>query len=184
MKEFVKETLCKAELTSLLTQLAVERNNIARLLCDSIDIKKKIETVLETVPELTDLNIELIRNKFELDLSGQERANLEGRVRLVGKDLASDFPNSEAPVGITVKQFDTLEITDSQALKLWAVYNLPSAVSVDERAALKAIANLEVPFAKVVKEPRVSISSDLTAYLPKPEETGEGSQDTPALIAP
>ena len=163
-------------------ELAWSRNEIARLLSESIEIKKKIETLIESIPEYGELKIDLEKNSFALNMASQERANLEGQIKLLGGQLAKIDEGGVIPGGLTVKKFDTLEITDEFEFKLWAVKYIPSAVSVDQRAAIKAMEYLELRFAKVTKEPRVQIASDLSAYIPKPEETSETSQDTLPLI--
>ena len=172
----------RSSLSVEIGELAWSRNEMSRLYSESIEIKKKIETLLESIPEYGELKIDLEKNSFALNMASQERANLEGQIKLLGGQLARIDEGGVIPGGLTVKKFDTLEITDAQAFKVWAVNFLPSAVSVDEKATMKAIANMEVAFAKVVKEARIQISSDLSTYIPKPEETSETSQDTLPLI--
>lgn len=75
---------------------------------------------------------------------------------------------------VTVKQFTCLSY-DPQAALEWCKSNLPKAVKLDERVFekhAKAVAETgPVPFVTLFVEPRAQIATDLSAYLPEPDET-------------
>lgn len=163
-------------LESYLRILAIDRNNITRLLSHKADIRVKIDDLLREHSEYSQLVVSIQSDDEALNYIEKNRTELEKDIRRMTSEIAQEFPEATLPTGASVKRFDKLEITDEQAAKLFLVYNRPDALRIDEKMLLEIVKVLKPPFAKVESEPRGQIASDLSAYLAD-DKSGETSQD-------
>jgi hypothetical protein len=90
-------------------------------------------------------------------------------VRLFVQDSTRKKLNS----AVTIKEYTVLVYDSSDALE-FARQHVPKALKLDKRTFEKAARVLEPDFVTVTKEPRATIASDLSAWLP---QEGEPTDD-------
>lgn len=133
-----------------------------RKLREVIDIRKNIEADLEekyqATPEYQKF-IEAHNTLMEL------RQNLEALEKAIKEEAVKMSRNTgfeERDFGsVKIKEFTKVTITDQKLAVAWAGINAPSCLSLTKDFE-KIAKTLELPFAKVEKEYRAQIASDLS----------------------
>jgi hypothetical protein len=154
-------------LTDLLSQLAQAR----------IEAKAVEEKLAALKKAFEEQNAELIAEVNAKDLALQE---IDHAVRENVMDMYGLNGEVKPAAGVEVKQMDKADFVPDAA-RAWAISNVAALLTLDTKAYDKLLREvrsnktLTAVFGsmpgEVVKEPKVYVASDLSAYLPKKEET-------------
>ena len=147
------------------------------------DTKSELEALLELLQEARAENTafkeaqakcleRLYQDPEYLELTqGRERwqeavTKLENELR--DKGLKAHLQGQTLPQGLTTKNFTVVKVLDPAQAREWCLKNFPAVLVVDNKAfesvAKMKLANIPAEIATVEQEPRVQITSDLSAY--------------------
>ena len=145
------------ELVRCIKQLAHTRDVEAQYRQEIADLEAEIAA--------TPLGQRLTRVRDELlKVAQADVADAEGSVRKRALEMYQTDGNKRPHPAVTVKEFTTLSYDSAQALD-YARQHLPQAVKLDTRAFEKAAKVLELDFVTIAKDPRPTITRDLTPYV-------------------
>lgn len=163
MDENQKLAITKDDLKSFMRKLAILEDQIG----SKLEHKKIADEALKKTPEY----YIVLANEVELKSLQQEEAELKSDLKHLFLSLAfeAEFADKKPIDGVEIKKFDTVEILDEQAAKIWLATNAPDCLSIKKSETDKVLKVVKTGFSKVGFEYRVQIASDLSKYLPKEE---------------
>jgi hypothetical protein len=148
----------KEKLETLLTELNKKRNYVTLVTRNALNAEEDYKNTEEYQ------RYDKLKNEAKEAQGEADKLAIEIRELAVELSQATDYQDRKPAIGVEVKRYEEITITDSKSAKVWLSANIPSALEIKKSVFEKVIKHMEFDWVTKTEEYRAQISSDLSVY--------------------